>query len=664
MAYIINKTDGTPIVTVPDGQIDQATTDIVLVGKNYSGFGEFLNENFVKILENFANESQPNNPLAGQLWYDTRENRIKVYSGSTWNAIGTAVLAEERPLGVGVGDFWFSTINKQLYFYDGVRDYLIGPDFKASQGLSGIVIETIEDSSRRQRTVAALYVSNVLSGYFSNSEFTCRNRPAGYNADPGIATPSIRSGFNPANPNDFKFRGTTVNSEQLGGRDSSLYAVRTIANTFLDQITIQVSESALSFGTANQGRFSTSAFGDVIFSNTADLRRLELRVTKNGVNTTALQIFPKGEVDGNIDEFNIFPNNAGSVVNVGGALVVSGDLTVLGNTVSIDVTSLRVENKEILLGITSDGSIITDAQAQEGGLILKGTTDHSILWNTSGASLTIDHDWDFSENIDIPAGRSYKIGGIKVIEDTGSGIQLTSSVTSAPGLSSFGAQISITSDNITINDNRIINNALNTNYIDGGSPNPNNIIIEPLGNLILLGSTKPKIIGVRTESENSINQSSENSTALSDGELSEATSKRYVTNIVRTRNIPLALDITGTDPMSSAPLTVSQIRNILNDIAPVEEYDFGTLVRISTFRYYQADIEPVTPTLSVTSSGGVVTAVAAQEVPRRAPAKQFVRRGLQIFKLEPASTPSGKVWEQLSTQEDAAPAETYPALFS
>jgi hypothetical protein len=660
MAYTINLTDGTPIVTVADGQIDQASTDITLIGKNYSGFGEFLNENFIKILENFSNESQPNNPLVGQLWYDSQENRIKVYNGTDWNAVGTAVLSESRPLTVGVGEFYFNTNDKQLYFFDGTRDYLIGPDYKTAQGLSGVVIESIEDSSRRNRTVAALYVSNVLAGYFSNSEFTCRNRPAGYNADSGIATPSIRIGFNPANPTDFKFRGTALNSELLGGRDSSLYAVRTIANTFLDQITIQVGESALSFGTANQGRFSTNSIGDVAFSNTAELRKLDLRVSKNGADLKALEIIPATD----IDQFNIFPTNTESLVTVGGDLTVIGNFKVLGNTTSIDVTSLRVENKEILLGITSDSTVITDLQARSGGIILKGTTDHSILWNTSGAEIATDYDWDFSENIDIPAQRSYKIGGIKVIEDTGAGIQLTSSVTSAPGLTSFGAQISITSDNITINNNRISNNALNSNYIDGGSPNPTNIIIEPLGNLILEGVTKPKIVGLQTSGENSVSQTAETSQLLTETELSEATSKKYVTNLVRTRNIALALDITGSDPLSGSPLTEGEIAAILEDIAPSEEYDQGTLCRISTFRYYQADIEPITPTLAVTSSGGFVTAVASQEIPRRAPSRQFVRRGLQIFQLNAAGTPSGKAWVRSSVAEETAPSATYPALFS
>ena len=78
MAYTVNKTDGSIVATVADGQIDQGSTDLTLIGKNFSGFGDYLNENFVHLLENFASQSQPSQPLIGQLWFDTTENRIKV----------------------------------------------------------------------------------------------------------------------------------------------------------------------------------------------------------------------------------------------------------------------------------------------------------------------------------------------------------------------------------------------------------------------------------------------------------------------------------------------------------------------------------------------------------------------------------------------------------
>jgi hypothetical protein len=655
MAYTINKTDGTPIVVVADGQIDQSTTDLTLVGKNYSGFGEFLNENFVKILENFASQSQPGNPLEGQLWYDTSEARIKVYSGTEWKSIGTAVLSETRPLEVGVGDFWFNSVDKQLYFYDGVRDYLLGPDFSFNQGISGIRVEQLEDNSRRFRTVTALYTAGALSGFFSPVEFIIRNRPAGYNADITNPNPVIRIGFNPANPADFKYRGISDDADRLGTYLAAEYPRKGIANTFTQPITVQNS-AGISWGPGPQGNLSVEGSGDVIISNISDNRQIVFRTTRNNLSGNSLVIRPGTLLTSEPDEFNIYPSNLNSITTVGGSLTVKGNLTVEGDSVFVAAETIRLLDKTIELGVPESGSA-TDTTANGGGLILTGTTNHSILWNQSTG------DWDFTENIDIPALKGYKINGVEVLRDTGSGIELTSAVSAAPGLTSFGAQISITADNITINNNRISNNARNTNYVDGGSANPANIVIEPLGDVILAGATKPKIVGVQTTSEDSISQTVEAGNILTSTELSEATSKKYVTGLVRTRNIPLTLDITGDDPLTDAPLTESEISAIIESIAPPTEYDLGTEARISTMRYYLPDQLPVQINLLTTTADGYIQTVAAQEFPRRAFARPLVRRGRRIFTLQASGAPSGKSWVQTFTEEDASPVSTNSALF-
>mgnify|MGYP003348881638 CR=1 FL=1 len=54
MSYIINKTDGVVLTEIIDGVVDQTVTDITLIGKNSTSYGEFVNENFVHMLENFA----------------------------------------------------------------------------------------------------------------------------------------------------------------------------------------------------------------------------------------------------------------------------------------------------------------------------------------------------------------------------------------------------------------------------------------------------------------------------------------------------------------------------------------------------------------------------------------------------------------------------------
>lgn len=78
MAYTIIKSDGTVLTTIADGTINTTSTSLGLPGKNYAGYGQTLDTNFVHQLENFADSSPPSNPLKGQLWFDTNVNELKV----------------------------------------------------------------------------------------------------------------------------------------------------------------------------------------------------------------------------------------------------------------------------------------------------------------------------------------------------------------------------------------------------------------------------------------------------------------------------------------------------------------------------------------------------------------------------------------------------------
>ena len=77
MPYIINKTNGQQLTIVQDASVDQ-TTDLIFVGRNYSGYGEIQNENFLKLLENFSSSTPPSNPILGQTWYNTSDNSLNV----------------------------------------------------------------------------------------------------------------------------------------------------------------------------------------------------------------------------------------------------------------------------------------------------------------------------------------------------------------------------------------------------------------------------------------------------------------------------------------------------------------------------------------------------------------------------------------------------------
>jgi len=78
MAYTIVKSDGTVLTTIADGTINTTSTSLGLPGRNYAGYGQALDTNFVHTMENFADTVPPPNPLRGQLWYNTNNSTLYV----------------------------------------------------------------------------------------------------------------------------------------------------------------------------------------------------------------------------------------------------------------------------------------------------------------------------------------------------------------------------------------------------------------------------------------------------------------------------------------------------------------------------------------------------------------------------------------------------------
>jgi hypothetical protein len=554
MAYSINKTDGTILATVSDGQIDQFSTDITLIGKNYSGFGEVLNENFVKILENFAETSAPQNPIRGQIWFDASELKLKVYNGTSFVPVSSATISTSQPTTLGVGDLWFDDLNKQLFFFDGTNTILLGPDFSVSQGLSGLRVATILDTLNQNRVITYLYTNGILLGIFSKDSFTPKLPITGF-------TGSIEPGFNAGTLSGIKFNVTCTNSDRLGGQTASAYVRNDTSNIINGQLII-ASNLGLIVGDASQAQLLVNN-GDVILANIASDKSLNLLVRKGVVAETAVNINSINR------KINLYAGLSDSEVTTGGDLTVNGDVTIRGNLVINDgdvsivkTSSLQVENKNIVLADTGD-STSTDEYADNGGIILRGATDHEWLWDRSQTA------WFSTEHINLISGKEYKIDGVTVLSKT----SLGSSVTSIPGVTSFGTQTvlnvgpvispSTTPTSYTrIQDNRI--STLQTNQDLELAPNGT-------GDVVLIGT--PKIEGLSTTGESGINQATESSTLLSATQLSEATNKKYVTNFVRTRSIVLSLDI-------SDGISNSGIAALLAQIAPTNEYENGTIARI------------------------------------------------------------------------------------
>jgi hypothetical protein len=544
MAYSINKTDGSILATVADGQLDQFSTDITFIGKNYSGFGEVLNENFLKILENFANTSAPRRPVRGQIWFDVTELKLKVYNGLGFVPVSSATIATSRPVTLGVGDLWFDDTNKQLYFYDGQNTILLGPDYSASQGLSGLRVGNVLDTLNQVQVITYLYNNGNLIGIFSKDAFTPKLPIEGFTGD-------IIPGFNAGNLPGIKFNVTATNADQLGNRPASFYVRNDISNRINGQL-ILTNNLGLIIGDASQAQLFVND-GNISLANIASNKDINFLVRRGAAGTTETAI-NINSLERKINLYTELESNTPiPEVNVGGNLIVAGNLTVQGDTTTVNTSILTIEDKNVVLASLS-GNTSNDEYADGGGVILKGDTDHTLLWS--------DKAWNSSESINLVSSDynetpSFKIDGITVLTAN------TCSASSFPNLNQIGSQLSLTVDSIFVDNNRISTTGTDQNL---------ELAPSGTGNISLLGT--PKIVGLQTsgDTDPTINQQ-EQINSIDSVELTEATNKKYVLSVMRTRPIAVSMVISDSDSDTA-------IANNLRKIAPPLEYEDGTRARV------------------------------------------------------------------------------------
>jgi hypothetical protein len=296
MAYTINLTNGSIFATIADGTINTSSS-MTLVGKNYAGYGEFLDENFIHLLENASNPTAPGAPLTGQIWWDSGAGILNVYSGTAWKRIGGATASASAPSGATseTGDLWYDTTNAQLKVYTGSAWLLVGPAFTSGTGTTGAIVDTIVDNTAVSHVVIKFFVEDSIVAIMSkDATFTPQSSISGFTTvRPGMTMATSVGGQTPL------FQGTATDSQLLDGIDSTGFIQRNVNQTTSGTLGV-LNDSGLTVGVDQDARLSVSGAGVVTLANQTSGQNMTFSVNVGGVPTTALTIFgANGTVAGN-----------------------------------------------------------------------------------------------------------------------------------------------------------------------------------------------------------------------------------------------------------------------------------------------------------------------------------------------------------------------------
>ena len=341
MAYTINLTDGTIFATIADGTIN-TNSSMILVGKNYAGYGEFLDENFIHLLENGSNTTAPGAPLTGQLWWDKGNSLMKVYTGTAFKTISAATASASAPTGNVTGDIWWDTVNQQLKVWNGTTWVLVGPASSSGQGTSGAIVETVTDNVSVDHVVIKLYVANTIVGIISkDATFTPQVAIAGFaTISPGIQLSSTVS--------NNLFRGTSTDSQSLGGVSAASF-LRSDENDTTSGTLGVLNDTGLTVGADQDAKISvTTATSSVNIQNQTADANIAVVVNDGGVTTTALLVNGSTSQVGVLGITNL---NSSGVGNIGAAGAVFNTVFATATTaLYADVAERFAADVEMLPG--------------------------------------------------------------------------------------------------------------------------------------------------------------------------------------------------------------------------------------------------------------------------------------------------------------------------
>jgi len=419
MAYTINKTDGTVVATITDGTVDTSTS-LQLFGKSFSGFGEGLNENLVKLLENTASTSAPTAPLKGQVWFDTNTNQLKVYDGTSFKPTGGAKAQSGEPTSASAGDLWLDTDDSQVYVYTGSAFQLIGPVYTSGQTLSGWKIETLA-SSGGNKVVSSMYAGNTRVAILSKETFTPTVSQSGF--------AEIKAGITLNSTLSAVFDGTNTQAQSVDVSSTTNTSATLIAggnflradanDTTTGALTID-NDTGVTIGDSQELTISVAS-NNVTVAQTSQDKNLSFTINDGGVTKTPLA----------------FTGSTGAIA-LTGDVSITGNLTISG---SYDKSSVDVSTYvDAFIGLNEG-----NASNVDGGIIVERASDEArLFWDQSEGYWSAGITGSFSQIIrDADAVSDGNANKSKVLKTTAAGLLTVTNV----NLAAVGSDItSSTSD--------------------------------------------------------------------------------------------------------------------------------------------------------------------------------------------------------------------------